>query len=130
MLNLAAVSGICAITESGMCPFNFSNLNELGGIGAEETAGAGVAGEGAPVGNIFAQVPSPTRPSAVKPLADCQPLTAFSVPGPKEPSAPRPKNDWSFFTSSPLDPTFSNIGLVFVFIYPGGPKKFNLFRIF
>ena len=35
MLNLEAVSGICAITESGTCPLRAANLNSDGGIGVE-----------------------------------------------------------------------------------------------
>ena len=100
------MSGICAITTSGICPFNFSSLNELGGIA---TVAAATVCEGAPPANILLQVPSPTNPSAVKPLAACHSFTAFSVPGPKLPSADSPNFSWSFLTSSPLDPTFSSI---------------------
>ena len=74
ILNLAAVSGIAAITESGMCPFNLSNLNEetriVVGAGTAVEVGWGV------VGNNLFQVPSPTIPSAVKPLAFWKAITA------------------------------------------------------
>ena len=40
ILNFAAVSGICAITASGICTFNFSNLKELAGITTGAAAGA------------------------------------------------------------------------------------------
>ena len=80
-------------------------MNSDGGI---TTAGFGAA-TGADSPNNFDQVPSPTTPSAFSPLAVCHALTAFSVPGPNEPSAPNPNFSWSFLTSSPLLPTFSNI---------------------
>ncbi len=44
----AAVSGICAITESGICPFSLSSLNpELLGITTGAGAGAACTGAGA-----------------------------------------------------------------------------------
>ncbi len=113
ILNFAAVSGICAITASGMCPFNLSNLKLDLVVTASVICGfTGVAAEAS---NILFQVPSPTIPSAVKPFLACQSLTAFSVPAPKMPSAPSPNFVWSFLTSSPWDPTFSNIVQGFYF---------------
>jgi hypothetical protein len=76
--NLAAVSGICAITASGMCPLSADNLKSDGGIA---TAGAAGAATGAEPNNLD-QVPAPTIPSAVSPLAACHAFTFASVPGP------------------------------------------------
>jgi hypothetical protein len=77
--------------------------------------------------NILLHVPSPTIPSAVSPLAACHAFTAFSVAGPNEPSAARPNLDWSFFTSSPLDPTFKIITSFFNAIYQ--KKRYKYFLI-
>jgi hypothetical protein len=65
ILNFDAVSGIWAITESGICPFNASNLNSDGGI----TTG-GVE-EGVEFPNNFSQLLSPIIPSGVRPFLVC-----------------------------------------------------------
>ena len=117
MLNLAAVSGICAITESGTCPLSLSNLKlDVGTVGTDSALGASGAFVSVPANN-FPHVPSPTIPSAVRPFKVCHSLTLTSVPGPKLPSGVIPNLVWSFLTSSPVDPFLSSIVLIFYFFY-------------
>ena len=59
-----------------------------GGVASGGVRVGAAAGAVAP--NILAQVPSPTIPSAVKPLAACHSFTLASVPGPNAPSAAKP----------------------------------------
>jgi hypothetical protein len=123
--NLAAVSGIILITESGIWPFNFSNFNPPTlaiGAGSVITIGADTV----PSANNLPQVPSPTIPSAVNPLEDCQDLTAASVFGPNLPIGSTPNLTCSFLTSSPSDPNFNKIFCVWlnVYLFINIPKKF------
>jgi hypothetical protein len=53
----------------------------------------------------------------LSPLAFCQAFTAASVFGPNVPIASTPSFTCNFFTSSPLDPTFSNISFSFSYKY-------------
>ena len=64
ILNFAAVAGICAITLSGIIPFNFSNFKS-----ESKTTGSATVSVAFP--NNFCQLLSPTTPSAVSPFFDC-----------------------------------------------------------
>ena len=106
------MSGIIAITASGICPFKLDNFKL-----PELVIGAAAGAAGVELPNNLPQVPSPTIPSAFNPLADCHALTAASVLGPNLPMASIPNFSWSFFTSSPSDPIFNSIVYCFIVNY-------------
>ena len=79
----ADVSGICAITPSGMCPFNLFSLNPDSGI----SIGAALGRSSIP---SLANVKGPAIPSACKPLDNCHASKAASVLGPNLPIGSTP----------------------------------------
>ena len=84
--NFSITVGICTITASGICPFNFSKL--IGPPLGITTSSLITAGD-AP-NPSFSNDAGPMIPSAVNPFFVCHSLIAFSVPGPKLPSATNP----------------------------------------
>ena len=114
MLNLAAVSGIAAITASGMWPFSLSNLNEVVETDAGTVTTAGMATTGVTGGNNLFHMLSSTIPLDNSPLFVWNVLTAISVLGPNVPIASTPNLICNFLTSSLTSPFFNNI---IIFLY-------------